>query len=217
MRICPSNQNLQTYEHLKSRLNDISMEKSKGAIIRSRAKWIEDGEKPTKYFFDLEKRNHIKKHVRKLRLPGSTETTNPEEILEYQKSFYESLYSSKLNIDDSEASNFFFNNDSIPVLTGHQQDTCEGDLTLSECNKALKTFDSNKRPGNDGLTIELNSTTHFGIIFLRHFWTVFKFSYEHGELSNSHRQAVITLLEKEGKDRNLIKKMETNITYKSGL
>lgn len=36
-------------------------DKTKGIIIRARARWHEHGEKSTKYFLNLEKRNHIKK------------------------------------------------------------------------------------------------------------------------------------------------------------
>lgn len=46
-------------------------EKVKGIIIRARTPWHEHGEKSTKYFLNLEKRNHIKKHMRNVmaRLP----------------------------------------------------------------------------------------------------------------------------------------------------
>ena len=41
-------------------------EKTKGITIRARDHWHEHGEKSTKYFLNLEKRNHIKKNIRKL-------------------------------------------------------------------------------------------------------------------------------------------------------
>jgi len=41
-------------------------EETKGIIIRAWARWYEHGEKSTKYFLNLEKRNHMKKHMRKL-------------------------------------------------------------------------------------------------------------------------------------------------------
>ena len=40
--------------------------KGKGAIFRSKIRWIEKGEKPTRYFFNLEKRNYHKKIVSQL-------------------------------------------------------------------------------------------------------------------------------------------------------
>ena len=66
----------------------------------------------------------------------------------------------------------------------------------------MKTFKSNKTPGNDGLTIE----------FYKNFWSVlgkfcvssFNESFKSGELSTSQKQAVISLLDK-GKDRTLLK------------
>ena len=35
-----------------------------GIILRSKAAWVEDGEKNTKYFINLEKRNHNKKYIK---------------------------------------------------------------------------------------------------------------------------------------------------------
>ena len=41
-----------------------------GLIIRARARWHENGEENSKYFLNLEKRNHVKKHIRKLCISG---------------------------------------------------------------------------------------------------------------------------------------------------
>ena len=79
----------------------------------------------------------------------------------------------------------------------------EGPLTISECNVILKTFKSNKAPGNDGLTAD----------FYNYFWPLigtlmvisFNTSFEKGELSTSQKQSIICLIEKKGKDRLLVK------------
>ena len=45
----------------------------------------------------------------------------------------------------------------ISSLNDDQRDLCEGQLKYSECYKVLSivsTFENNKTPGNDGLTIE---------------------------------------------------------------
>ena len=52
----------------------------------------EHGEKRTKYFLNLEKRNQQK--VRKLKIKGSI-TTDRFEILSDEKRFYQELYKSK--------------------------------------------------------------------------------------------------------------------------
>ena len=83
------------------------------------------------------------------------------------------------------------------------RETCEGQLTYSECFKVLSTFSNDKTPGNDGLTVE----------FYKFFWSEIgtflvdslNYAYFHGELSNSQKEAVITLIQKKDKDRRWIK------------
>ncbi len=61
---------------------------------------------------------------------------------------------------------------------------------ITECYKSLQLFESNKSPGNVGLTVE----------FYRAFWHTLgnlmvdslNYSYDYGELSNSQKQAIIT-------------------------
>ena len=50
---------------LKIGLDEIAVKKTKGSIIRSRARWYELGEKCNKYFFHLEKRSYEKKTYNK--------------------------------------------------------------------------------------------------------------------------------------------------------
>ena len=45
------------------RLKEIMHQRTKGAILRSKARWHEHGERNTRYFFNLEKRNHTRKTV----------------------------------------------------------------------------------------------------------------------------------------------------------
>ena len=52
-----SDEILTEFEALKSELNE-----GKEAMLRSKVKWVEEGEKPTEYFFNLEKRNYEKKN-----------------------------------------------------------------------------------------------------------------------------------------------------------
>ena len=71
------------------------------------------GERSTKYFLNLEKRNHVKKHIRKLVISGAI-TTDPYQILSEQKNFYYNLYKTKAKDTDSIKS--FLNNLNINYL-----------------------------------------------------------------------------------------------------
>ena len=66
-------------------------------------------------------------------------------------------------------------------------------------NKALDTFDSGKTPGNDGIPAEFYKTFWSSVgVFMTE---VFNHSFELGQMSSSQQQAIITLIDKKGKDR----------------
>lgn len=60
-----SDSNNTRYHAIREQLEAHYEKKTEGIIIRARARWHEHGEKSTKYFLNLEKRNHVKKHIRK--------------------------------------------------------------------------------------------------------------------------------------------------------
>ena len=49
----------------KRELESLRKEKLKGIMIRSRAQWLSEGEKPSKYFCSLEKHYYTEKTVKK--------------------------------------------------------------------------------------------------------------------------------------------------------
>jgi len=53
----------QEYDSLKTELRRIYEERAGGAILRSKIRWIEHGEKPTKYFFHITTTTTIKFNV----------------------------------------------------------------------------------------------------------------------------------------------------------
>ena len=195
----PNSDSANALNSAKENLELLYDEKLQGIIIRARARWWEHGEKSTKYFLNLEKRNHVKKHVRKLKTSGSI-ITDPFNILSEQKRFYQELYTSRTkNLDNTRATNFFLNNLIIPSLTEQQMLSCEGKITSEECDKVLETFQPNKTPGNDGIPIEFYKT--FWPLISDPFIRCVNECFEKGEMSSSQKQAVITLIEKKGKDR----------------
>ena len=90
-----------------------------------------------------------------------------------------------------------------PKLSEIDKETCEGKLTVQSCWDALNTMKNGKSPGNDGLTKEFYMV-FFGKI-ATHLVDSLNHSFSVGELSTSQRQAVITLIEKKGRDKRLVK------------
>ena len=80
---------------------------------------------------------------------------------------------------------------------------CEGQLTPVEVFDTLSNMQSNKTPGNDGLSKEFYIA--FFDILCPNLLKCLNYAFEVGELSTSQRQAVITLIEKKGKDKRYIK------------
>ena len=140
--------------------------------------------------------------MRKLKTSGSI-ITDPFNILSEQKHFYQELYTSQnKKADNTRATEFFLNNLNIPGLTEQQRLSFEGKIILNECAKALETFQLNKAPGNDGIPIEFYKT--FWSLISEPFIRCANECFEKGEMSSSQKQAIITLIEKKGKDRSFL-------------
>ena len=200
----PTHENLANLESAKAKYEKEYDYILKGSIIRSRATWFVQGERNSKYSLNLENSNKTKSCIIKLIRTNGEETTAPSTIMNEIYSFYSDLYDEKTGIQINYSTCPFLENTfSSPKLTDSMCDMCEGQLTYSEWFKVLSTFEGNKTPGNDGLTIE----------FYKFFWSEIgtllvdslTYAYFHGELSSSQKQTVITLIEKKDKDRRWIK------------
>ena len=73
---------------------------------------------------------------------------------------------------------------------------------MEECKISLESFQNNKSPGNDGIPVEFYKKCWN--LICNPFFDCVNGSFEKEELSNSQKQAVITLIEKKGKDRTLL-------------
>ena len=118
------------------------------------------------------------------------------------QNFYSKLYDkNSYNLDERSTDNFLHKVD-IQKLSSKHKEILDKKLTRAELLGALKTFDRNKTPGNDGLTVEFYLA--FWPLLEKYLVDSLNFSHEHGQLSSSQKQAMITLLEKKGKDKRFI-------------
>ena len=68
-----------------------------GVLVRSKARWVEQGEKCTKYCLKLEKRKYNNKVINKLKTDNLIEISYPVDILKEEQTFYENLCSAGAN------------------------------------------------------------------------------------------------------------------------
>lgn len=185
---------------LQTKLDDIYTKKAKGAYIRSKAKWIEEGEKNTAYFCRLEKARQEKSNLGTL-LINDIECSDPKTIAGEVFCFYSKLYSSNFS---SEAAEAFFGKikHNIPQITEDFKLICDAPLSYEELEKAMHCLTPDRSPGPDGLTAN----------FYKHFWEDIKDILFHtlketiANLSLPHtmRQGVIVLIPKPGKDNKIL-------------
>ena len=82
---------------VESALSSLISREAEGAKIRSRAKWIEEREKPTRYFFRFEQQ--VRRKTRLIPLLILSEKTSQADIKRVFKNFYRDLHAKDNSID----------------------------------------------------------------------------------------------------------------------
>ena len=94
------------------------------------------GEKPSNFFLNLENKNYISKHIRELKIDNKT-ITDPKQILEEMRLFYEKLYTGKNNIE-LEQSSLSHVKDKITKISDKEREDLEKQITMSELEIIIK-------------------------------------------------------------------------------
>jgi len=128
----PCRQNVEDLKCLQAEYDQFYDYITQGAIVCSRATWYEKGEKNNKYFLNLEKSNKEKSCLHKILKSDGTIVVNPKSIMSELESFYTNLYKESNCLPSS----FLDDLKEVPTFN------------------VLQSFQKNKTPGNDGLTIE---------------------------------------------------------------
>ena len=84
-----------SYYKKRNELQVIRNKKMEGVKIRSRVRWISDGEQAIKYFCNLEKKNFVSKCMNSLIKENGSTTNIQSEILQETMNFYKTLYTKK--------------------------------------------------------------------------------------------------------------------------
>ena len=190
------------YNQYKIELETLYNYITAGLILRSKISWYEHGEKSSKYFLNLEKRNKVKSHLRKIITDSNIEISDPSEIMCHVQYLCSALYERHSTKNEKECLEHL-NGLSLPKLKDSEREVCEGLITRKECWDALNATKNSKSPGNDGLTKEFY-VCFFNEICSRLIDTL-NYSSEVGQLSTSQCQALITIIEKKIRIKDTLK------------
>ena len=102
--------------------------------MRSRIRWVEEGEQSSAYFFRLEKKCLANRRISALRKGDGTIVSDITGLCNSISSFYAGLFSSEHT--DAAACESLLSN-ICSTLTPEQASLCDGLLSVGECHSAL--------------------------------------------------------------------------------
>jgi exonuclease III len=203
--------NVEELESLQNELQEIRKKRIDGIIVRSRAQWLTQGEKVTRYFCHLESRNFINKTMNFLEKDGGI-ISDQKLILEEVNNFYKDLYSYK-EVEVVDLDQALPNTTRLSLDESNQ---LEGLITLDEITCAIKTMNNNKSPGIDGFSAEFFK--FFFVDISAFLLRSVNEAFVRGEMSVNQKRGIITCIPKEGKNKRFIKNWRPitllNISYK---
>ena len=193
-QICSQNHNeeiVNERKSLKEQLDALFLDLTIGAQIRSKAKFVELGEKSTSYFLAVENHRQNNNNIKALTVNDITYSSDCD-ILKIASNYYAELFSSKNPNEDSV--NDYLENVNLPILKPESLDLCEGLISLPECENAVNRMKLNKSKGEDGLPIEFYRV--FRAEIGNFLVDMYNECFENNMLPASMRKSLVTLIHK---------------------
>ena len=170
-----------------------------GLIVRSRVAWHQNGERNSKYFLSLEKRNYKAKCIQYIELDNRVITQTKTILSEFTRNL-QNKYSAT---NETEINEMQISTCLATSLYPSKNLELDAVLTLQDLTKALFSMKKGKTPGSNGFSVE----------FFRAFWSelgpflhrAFTESLSRGQAMLSHREGIVKLIPKQGKSPHALK------------
>ena len=182
----------------KSDLEELLSAKTKAAMFRTKSKWYEQGEIGSKYFLNMEKRRYNSRVCNTVKTDHGL-ITAAKRVLKEQEAFYSELYRSDSSII------FNLENTSGKKVTEDLSLLQEQPFTQEEIGLALKNLQSNKTPGEDGLSPEVIKM--FYKYLKDPLYAMITTAYQERRLPDQLMCGIINLIPKSDKDSRLLKNL----------
>ena len=139
------------YDSTLAELAKFDLEVARGAQVRSRIRWVEEGESSSAFFFRLERKRGVDRRISALKTEDGVTVSDSAGLCNVITSFYSGLFRSQCTDECSRAA--LLQNISA-TLPSADAVVCKGLLSVEECWAALVSMARRKAPGSDGLPME---------------------------------------------------------------
>ena len=132
------------YQSVLQQLAALDVEVAKGAQVCARARWIEEGDTSSSYFFRLENKHGSARWIAAVRNDDGQIVGSPEGLCSSFSTFYLSVFPAEPTDPIAQESLLSNVESSLPPA---QLESCEGLLSGEECFEALSGMAKRKTPG----------------------------------------------------------------------
>ena len=142
---------IEKYLITKQELEEIEKKKCIGAAIRSKIKYMYEGERCTSFFLGVEKKRQRKMWISTLKNKNGQTVKEIDKILSEVQNFFQKLYTKQKceNVEINKALGALKRK-----LNAEDREWCETEIGEEEIRTAIKSLNRGKSPGEDGLTAE---------------------------------------------------------------
>jgi hypothetical protein len=181
---------------LNLELDKVLNDRTKILSNKSRLKWLEFGEKSNKYFLNLNKSFQNSSYFKSFINQGK-EVFDSASKIKVVHDFYSQLY----DYHENENSNSFLSSVNVGSLNMESNNVLKAPITKNELVAVLKSS-GDTASGPDGIGYKLLKTcwSFYGDVLINS-WN---YALTTGLLAPSHRESVICLLQKKGKDKRIV-------------
>ena len=136
---------------MPTRTRQIENYKHEGTVIRSKEKIILNEEKPTKFFYSLEKQKQRKENITKLKDENDKTFKKSNDILNECTNYYQKLYNKQKTCQKTQKELL---KHITPKISKTQNQKLQTKIDISEILQAITEMENRKSPGVDGIPIE---------------------------------------------------------------